>query len=37
MGTYQFLDLDPTGRNEDGLEFPQSWWRRHDEYEEASR
>jgi predicted dithiol-disulfide oxidoreductase (DUF899 family) len=37
MGTYQFLDLAPAGRNEDGLDFPQSWWRRHDEYEEASR
>ena len=29
MGAYQFLDLAPWGRNEDGLE---SWWRRHDEY-----
>jgi predicted dithiol-disulfide oxidoreductase (DUF899 family) len=32
MGTYQFLDLTPWGRNEDGLEFPHAWWRRHDEY-----
>jgi predicted dithiol-disulfide oxidoreductase (DUF899 family) len=32
MGTYQFLDLAPWGRNEDGFEFPQAWWRRHDEY-----
>jgi predicted dithiol-disulfide oxidoreductase (DUF899 family) len=32
MGTYQFLDLAPLGRNEDGLEFAQAWWRRHDEY-----
>jgi len=32
MGTYQFLDRAPLGRNEDGLEFPQAWWRRHDEY-----
>jgi predicted dithiol-disulfide oxidoreductase (DUF899 family) len=32
MGTYRFLDLAPLGRNEDGLEFPQAWWRRHDEY-----
>jgi predicted dithiol-disulfide oxidoreductase (DUF899 family) len=30
MGTYQFLDLAPWGRNEDGLEL---WWRRHDEYD----
>jgi predicted dithiol-disulfide oxidoreductase (DUF899 family) len=34
MGTYQFLDLAPYGRNEDELEFRQAWWRRHDEYEE---
>ena len=34
MGTYQFLDLAPWGRNEDGLEFPQAWWRRHDEYDQ---
>jgi predicted dithiol-disulfide oxidoreductase (DUF899 family) len=33
MGTYQALDLAPLGRNEDGLEFPAAWWRRHDEYE----
>jgi len=33
MGTYQFLDLAPLGRNEDGLDFPQAWWRRRDEYE----
>lgn len=32
MGTYQLLDLAPRGRNEDGLEFRQAWWRRHDEY-----
>jgi len=32
MGTYQFLDLAPLGRNEDDLEFGQAWWRRHDEY-----
>jgi predicted dithiol-disulfide oxidoreductase (DUF899 family) len=35
MGTYQFLDLAPWGRNEDGLEFAQAWWRRHDEYEKG--
>jgi predicted dithiol-disulfide oxidoreductase (DUF899 family) len=28
MGTYQFLDLAPVGRNE-----PPFWWRRHDEYD----
>ncbi|WP_287249887.1 DUF899 family protein [Mesorhizobium sp.] len=32
MGVYRFLDLAPRGRNENGLEFPQAWWRRHDEY-----
>jgi predicted dithiol-disulfide oxidoreductase (DUF899 family) len=32
MGTYQYLDLAPAGRNEDGLEFKQARWRRHDEY-----
>ncbi len=32
MGTYQFLDRAPLGRTEDGLEFAQAWWRRHDEY-----
>jgi predicted dithiol-disulfide oxidoreductase (DUF899 family) len=32
MGTYQYLDLAPAGRNEAGLPFAASWWRRHDEY-----
>jgi len=32
MGTYQYLDLAPKGRDEDRLEFPAAWWRRHDEY-----
>ena len=32
MGTYRFLDLAPLGRNEDGFDYPQEWWRRHDEY-----
>jgi len=32
MGTYQYLDLTPAGRNEDDLPFPAAWWRRHDEY-----
>jgi predicted dithiol-disulfide oxidoreductase (DUF899 family) len=35
MGTYQFLDRAPLGRNEDELEFKQAWWRRHDEYATA--
>jgi predicted dithiol-disulfide oxidoreductase (DUF899 family) len=35
MGTYQYLDLAPLGRQEEGLDYPQAWWRRHDEYEAA--
>ena len=30
--TYQFLDLVPKGRDEDGLPSPMAWVRRHDEY-----
>lgn len=30
---YQYLDLVPKGRDEDGLEFPMEWVRRHDRYE----
>ncbi len=32
MGTYQYLDLAPAGRNEADLPFGAAWWRRHDEY-----
>jgi predicted dithiol-disulfide oxidoreductase (DUF899 family) len=31
-GAYQFLDLVPKGRDEDGLDFTMAWLRRHDEY-----
>lgn len=31
-GAYQWIDLAPYGRNEQELEYPQQWWRRHDEY-----
>ena len=31
IGTYQYLDIAPLGRNEDP-ESPGSWWHRHDEY-----
>jgi predicted dithiol-disulfide oxidoreductase (DUF899 family) len=31
-GAYQFLDLVPKGRDEDGLEFSMQWVRRHDQY-----
>jgi predicted dithiol-disulfide oxidoreductase (DUF899 family) len=30
MGTYQYLDLAPAGRNEENL--TETWWRRHDEH-----
>ena len=30
---YHYLDLVPKGRDEDGLEFTQSWVRYHDKYE----
>jgi predicted dithiol-disulfide oxidoreductase (DUF899 family) len=36
VGAYNFLDLVPKGRNEDGLEFTMDWVRRHDEYSENS-
>jgi predicted dithiol-disulfide oxidoreductase (DUF899 family) len=32
IGTYQFLDLVPKGRDEDGLAFTMSWVRHHDKY-----
>jgi predicted dithiol-disulfide oxidoreductase (DUF899 family) len=32
MGTYQYLDRAPAGRNEADLPFTAAWWRRHDEY-----
>jgi predicted dehydrogenase len=31
-GAYQFLDLVPKGRDEDGLDFSMAWLRRHDRY-----
>lgn len=31
-GAYQFLDLVPKGRDEDGLDFSMAWVRRHDQY-----
>lgn len=33
MGIYDLLDMVPKGRDEDGLEYSQAWFRRHDEYE----
>jgi predicted dithiol-disulfide oxidoreductase (DUF899 family) len=32
--TYQYLDLVPKGRDEQGLEDPQAWVRHHDRYED---
>jgi predicted dithiol-disulfide oxidoreductase (DUF899 family) len=32
VGTYNFLDLVPDGRDEDHLDFTMDWVRRHDEY-----
>jgi predicted dithiol-disulfide oxidoreductase (DUF899 family) len=34
VGTYQFLDLVPKGRDEDGLAFSMSWVRHHDKYDD---
>ena len=35
VGTYNFLDLMPKGRDEDALDFTMSWVRHHDKYETA--
>lgn len=35
VGTYNFLDLVPKGRDEDGLAFSMSWVRHHDRYTEG--
>jgi predicted dithiol-disulfide oxidoreductase (DUF899 family) len=32
VGTYQYLDLAPKGRDEDGLDFSMAWVRYHDRY-----
>ena len=37
IGTYQFLDFVPKGRDEDGLAFSMSWVRHHDKYEDDYR
>jgi predicted dithiol-disulfide oxidoreductase (DUF899 family) len=34
LGAYNYLDLTPKGRDEDGLAFTMSWIRHHDRYEE---
>jgi predicted dithiol-disulfide oxidoreductase (DUF899 family) len=35
MGAYNYLDLAPKGRDEDGLAFSMAWVRHHDKYEPA--
>lgn len=32
-GAYHWIDMAPRGRDEQGLEYPEQWWRRHDEYD----
>jgi predicted dithiol-disulfide oxidoreductase (DUF899 family) len=34
VGTYNYLDLVPKGRDEDGLSFTMAWVRHHDRYED---
>ena len=36
LGTYNYLDLTPRGRDEHGLSFTMSWLRHHDRYEASS-
>jgi predicted dithiol-disulfide oxidoreductase (DUF899 family) len=35
VGTYQFLDLVPRGRDEEGLAFSMAWVRHHDKYDDG--
>lgn len=35
MGAYDFLDITPKGRDEDGLPYAMNWVRHHDRYETA--
>lgn len=35
VGTYNFLDLAPKGRDEESLPWSMAWVRRHDEYEDV--
>jgi predicted dithiol-disulfide oxidoreductase (DUF899 family) len=37
VGAYNYLDLVPKGRDEDGLPFTMSWVRHHDRYGDATR
>jgi predicted dithiol-disulfide oxidoreductase (DUF899 family) len=35
VNTYNYLDLVPKGRDEDGLPFTMAWVRHHDRYEDG--
>ena len=35
VGTYNYLDLVPKGRDEDQLDFTMSWVRHHDRYDDG--
>jgi predicted dithiol-disulfide oxidoreductase (DUF899 family) len=35
LNAYNFIDLTPKGRNEEGLPWPMAWVRHHDKYEHA--
>ncbi len=35
VGTYNFLDHTPKGRDEEGLAFTMAWVRHHDKYEDG--
>jgi predicted dithiol-disulfide oxidoreductase (DUF899 family) len=37
VGAYNYLDLTPKGRDEEGLPFTMDWVRRHDEYEDGPK
>ena len=37
VGAYNFLDMAPKGRDEDGLPLTMAWVRRHDEYEGTAK
>ena len=37
VGTYNFLDMAPKGRDEGALPWTMAWVRRHDEYEDKPK
>ena len=36
LGVYNFLDMVPKGRDEDGLPYTMAWVRHHDKYEKTA-